>query len=85
VQNEKTDFRAIDRLVDRGREIDRLAIGPHALVPALTQQIVRASRIIAWPAARIAVARRARIEVIPRELVSSLASALRSLPETGVG
>jgi len=29
VQNEKTDFRDIDRLVDHGREIDRLAIGPH--------------------------------------------------------
>ena len=32
---------AVYRLVDRRRGIDRLAVSPHALVPALTKQVIR--------------------------------------------
>jgi hypothetical protein len=32
---------AVDSLVDRRRRIDRLAVGPHPLVPALAEQPIR--------------------------------------------
>ena len=67
----------------RRRVIDRLAIGPHALVPAMTQQVIRLAdhRL---PATRVGRApREDRMSL--RERVSALASALRWLPETGVG
>jgi hypothetical protein len=81
----KPQIATIDRLIDRRRGIDRLAIGPNAFVPALACEIVGFSHESASPMARFSAARSARMVVFARDRASSFFSALRSPPESGVG
>jgi hypothetical protein len=46
---------AVDRLIDRWRRIDRLAVRPHALVPTFVWQLVRRSDL-GLPLARASAA-----------------------------
>ena len=75
---------AVEGLVDCRRGVDRLAIGPHPLIPALAEQL-SACWISASPFARISADCVASMLAIARALPSSFLRAFLSPPERGVG
>ena len=84
----RTGFRAreasIDGLVDGRRRLDRLAVGPHSLIPGFAKQLVSLLQH-RLGLARISADCAARMLVIARAFPSSFSRAFLSPPERGVG
>jgi hypothetical protein len=68
----------VDGLIDGRAGIDRAAIAPHAFIPGLASEVVRAS-----PSARFSAYRSAKMCVMARDFESSFVRALRSPPDSG--